>query len=437
LNLLGKSLSNLLKFFCNFRDDPVRLIAIIVFLMPVFFLTIKSWVTTSLFILAIYCAWQILRDPKKYFITRDRLFWTSFLCLTLPFFCEVIAQLGRQALDGPGLDGASRTLLSGIVFVYLSTKNVEYRKALVSALTHGAAAGIVIVLLSLTFFPDQYWEHRAGTYFVDPITLPCYTVALFGIFLFGFESKVSIQTTLVLKAALFLMTAYIAMESYSRSSWIALMALTHIYVLYMFRRSISKQILATLATGTLFLIFYFNSEIIQSRVDLAVGGLFSFIVDGGGQRTSTGQRFILALIDLELLSRFPFFGVPDSYIPSFHDLKTQIPSLNEEIYEIKILAGSHTELLAQLVRKGYIFGGLTLWALFIYPLYLVSMNLRHGNASSRELVGGLIGLVVSILVSALTIQVFNLKMTISFYSVCLSIYMAFMYQKSAIKKDDL
>jgi hypothetical protein len=429
-------LSQTLRYWISKDKNSSNLVSIIVFLIPVFFLTIKSWVTTSLFLLVIYCLWQILKDPKKYFKARDRLFWMSFLCLTLPFLCELIAQVGRQALDGPNLDGASRALLSSFVFVYLSTRSIEYRKTLVTSLTYGAAVGILVILLSLIFFPDQYWQHRAGTYFVDPITLPCYTVALFGIFLFGFEPKISTQTKVILKAVLFVMTAYIAIESYSRSSWIALVAVTQVYILYVFRRSILKQILASLAVGIFFLLFYFNSEIVQSRVDLAVEGLFAFLVDSGGQTTSTGQRFVLALIDLELLSRFPFFGVPDSYMPSFHDLKAQIPSLNEEIYDIKILAGSHSELLAQLVRKGYIFGALTIGALFIYPLYLVSMSFRHEDPSCRELAGGLIGLVVSILVSALTIQVFNLKMTISFYTVCLSIYMAFMYQKSALKKDD-
>lgn len=429
-------LSQPFKYVICYGKTPLDLVSVIVFFIPIFFLTIKSWVTTSLFMLAIYCVWQVLKEPKKYFNSRGRLFWISFLCLILPFLCELIAQVGRQSLDGPGLDGASRSLLSSIVFVYLSKRNIEYRKFLVSALTYGAAAGIVVVLLSLIFFPDQYWEHRAGTYFVDPITLPCYTVALLGIFLFGYEPKISIQAEIMLKAILFAITTYIAIESYSRSSWIALMALTHVYVLYVFRGSIWKQILATLATVVLFLLFYSNSEIVQSRVDLAAEGLSSFIADSAGQKTSTGQRFILALIDLELLSRFPFFGVPDSYMPDFDNLKAQIPSLNYEIYEIKVLAGSHTELLAQLVRKGYIFGGLTIGALFIYPLYLVLISFRRADASSRKLAAGVIGLVISILVSALTIQVFNLKMTISFYTVCMSIYMALMCQNFPVKDDE-
>lgn len=424
------------KYWISHNKSSIDLVSIIVFFIPVFFLTIKSWVTTSLFLLAIYCIWQILKDPKKYFNNRDRLFWMSFVCLILPFFCELAAQVGRQALDGPGLDGASRALLSSFVFVYLSTRSIEYRKTLVLALTYGAAAGILVVLLSLTFFPNQYWEHRAATYFVDPITLPCYTVALFGIFLFSIEPKTSTKTSVILTAVLFFITAYIAIDSYSRSSWIALIALLHVYILYALRHSIQKQILGTLATSAFFLLFYFNSEIVQSRVDLAVGGLTAFLFDSGGQGTSTGQRFILALVDLELLSMFPFFGVPDDYVVPFSYLQERIPSLNYEIYSIKILAGSHTELLAQLVRKGYIFGSLTIGALFVYPLYLGSMNLRRADDFTCKLAGGLIGLVVSILVSALTIQVFNLKMTISFYTVCLSVYMAFLYQKSPLKRGD-
>ncbi len=41
-----------------------------------------------------------------------------------------------------------------------------------------------------------------------------------------------------------------------------------------------------------------------------------------------------------------------------------IPYLNKEIYEIKSLAGSHSEMLAQLVRQGIIFGVYTLVVCF-------------------------------------------------------------------------
>ena len=126
-------LSQPFKYIICYGKPPLDLVSVIVFFTPIFFLTIKSWVTTSLFMLAIYCVWQVLKEPKKYFNSRGRLFWISFLCLILPFLCELIAQVGRQSLDGPGLDGASRSLLSSIVFVYLSKRNIEYRKFLVSA----------------------------------------------------------------------------------------------------------------------------------------------------------------------------------------------------------------------------------------------------------------------------------------------------------------
>ena len=97
---------------------------------------------------------------------------------------------------------------------------------------------------------------------------------------------------------------------------------------------------------------------------------------------------ILLLIDFELIKDNLFFGVADGVMPTYEYLKSRIPSLNEEIYEIKTLAGSHSEMSAQLVRKGLFLGGFALWGLFLYPLYLVSCKLRAWSTADRDLLRG-------------------------------------------------
>ena len=95
------------------------------------------------------------------------------------------------------------------------------------------------------------------------------------------------------------------------------------------------------------------------------------------------------------------------------------------IYDIKALAGSHAEVSAQLVRKGLFLGGFALWGLFLYPLYLISCKLRVWSAADQPLAAGIYGVLVPVFFSGLTIQVFNLKMTISFYMLCLAIFLAY------------
>ena len=88
-----------------------------------------------------------------------------------------------------------------------------------------------------------------------------------------------------------------------------------------------------------------------------------------------------------------------------------------------MLAGSHSECLAQIVRKGLFLGGFVIWGLFGYPLYLIVREY-----SAEELLDGrwknLLGLsYVPLIISGLGIQVFNLKMTILFTCYCLPFFL--------------
>ena len=167
----------------------------------------------------------------------------------------------------------------------------------------------------------------------------------------------------------------------------------------------------------------------HDRVNESVRGVVAFLFqdDSGVQRTSSGQRIILGLIDIHLIKSNPFFGFGDrSSLPPYEELSLMVPLLNREIYDIKVLAGSHSELLAQPVRQGLMFGVLTLCSLFFYPLYLLLWKYRNLTfAVGSPLAVGL-GMIVPIVASSLTIQVFNLKMTTSFYGVCLAIFFAYL-----------
>jgi hypothetical protein len=155
------------------------------------------------------------------------------------------------------------------------------------------------------------------------------------------------------------------------------------------------------------------------------------------QTTSSGQRLVLGLIDIHLILGSPLFGLGDrTSLPPYEVLMSSIPFLTREIYEIKILAGSHSEILAQLVRQGIVFGSATLWGLFLYPLYVFVWKFKNSTFSEGSPLAGAIGIIIPILVSSLTIQVFNLKMTISFYGLCLAIFFAYLCSDAEREKLD-
>lgn len=415
-------MSKLSKYLTVSGVDPMYWLAALVFFTPAFFLTLKGVATTSLFLMFLICSWSIIKTPRHYFAARGCQFWVLILCLLSPFLAEVIAQAGRGSFIGSSLDGPSRAILAAGVFVYLSKKDCTN---LLSALSIGSAVGIVLVFLYLQFFPEYYWGDRAATYFVDPITLPCYTVVLLGLYLFGDSSKIPKKISYFVTLLISILTIYIAIESQSRSAWVAVIALGGIYFLYLYRASLMKQILATLALVLAVFAMFTFSDVVSSKTSEAYGALVSFLEVGGGQGSSTGQRMILLLIDFELIKANLFFGVADGVMPTYEYLQSRISSINEEIYMIKTLSGSHSELSAQLVRKGLFLGGFALWGLFLYPLYLISCKFRMLSTLELGRAAGIYGVTVPVFFSGLTIQVFNLKMTMSFYMLCLAILLAY------------
>ncbi|MDP4836526.1 MAG: hypothetical protein NWS01_05165, partial [Burkholderiales bacterium] len=195
-----------LKHLADFRGDPMNWLAALAFFTPAFFLTLKGTATTSLFLMFFICSWSIIKTPRHYFAARGSQFWMLILCLLSPFLAEVIAQAGRGIFIGSDLDGPSRAILAAGVFVYLSKKDCTN---LLSALGIGSAVGIVLLFLYLQVFPEYYWGDRAATYFVDPITLPCYTVVLLGLYLFGDYSKIPKKLSYFVTLLISILTIYI------------------------------------------------------------------------------------------------------------------------------------------------------------------------------------------------------------------------------------
>lgn|GEM_PF-1275562 len=425
-------MKQVLKGLSSFPGNPISWVMVIVFLAPVFLLTIKSWVTTSLFLLFFICLWPIFKHPKKYFRNRSNQFWALLACLLTPFFAELFAQMGRGEIVGSSLDGPARMILSAAVYTYLSRTNCS---VIIRSLGYGSIFGILGVWLSITIFPDYYWGNRAATYFVDPITLPCFTAALLGLVLFSsdrvfFSSRLNFN--FLMKAVLISIVTYVSLQCSSRSAWVAIACLLATYIIYSFRYSLKAQAfgIVGLISGLIFL--YLFSDTVYLRTNASVSGVVAFLLQdqslwSTAQHTSSGHRMIMGLIDIELIKINPFFGFGDrSDLPSFEDLQQLIPMLTRQIYDIKAVAGSHSELLAQLVRQGLIFGCLTLVSLFFYPLYLFLWRYRKLTFVNRSSLAGAIGVIVPIFISSITIQVFNLKMTISFYGLCLAIFFAYL-----------
>lgn len=398
---------------------------ILLFLLPALFLSLKGWVNGISIIVGIFCVCAVFSNWKNYFINRDRLFWFLFLCITIPFFGELFAQIGRSSIILPSLDGPSRTLLAGIIFVYFSRKSLIDCDA---AIGWGAVTGIASVLVSVVFFKEAYWSYRMATYFVDPITLPCYLTALLGLVVFSNLSSHSRTLDVLVKLACVVAVLYVSIGSSSRSSWVALVVLAELFILLNFKGQTRTKFIAHIFLVSLVLLLYVSFDVVNWRINTIFTDVRAFF--DGDANTSTGHRLGLVLLDLHLIWSNLLFGVADSALPTLEVFREKYPMLPKELYEIKILSGSHNEILGQLVTRGVVFGSFSVISLFVVPIYFLIKELRKNTSLNLRLSKMGLGFIIPILFAGMTIQVFNLKMTITFYS----LFLAFLYARIVREK---
>ena len=390
----------------------------LVFLFPVFFLTLRGWTNAISFLIFFVAIFHIAKNMNFYLRNRGKSCWWVVGILGAPFLCSLISQLGRGGLVAASLDGPARFLMAAIAFIYLSRIKLSY----VRLLANGCLLTVCATGISIFLFQDQYWGNRAATYFVDPITLPCFLVACLA--LTGFHRLNRPRSVWVLVGSYILIpiTIYVVIQSQSRTSMVAFLGLVLAELYIAFRLKERSSFIAVAATFFVaILVGLYFSDVVVNRISESVKEVELYF--SGITETSTGIRLGLAEMDVLLFVNNPFFGVADSSLPPIEWFWERGVNISQALYEQKVLSGSHNEILARLVREGS-FGFLALISLFIFPLFF--FHRLSSSGSFQEALASWIGWVFCIVIflSGLTIQVFNLKMTSTFFAFILSMFFA-------------
>lgn len=418
--------------WAKFKSDPSGgLCSALVFLFPIFFLTIKGWSNGVSFILFFVAVVNITRNFKFYFFGRDKEFWIIFMVFLGPFFGELIAQTGRLSYRAASFDGPSRFVLAAVIFCFLSRQT--YAKSLLRYFSIGAGLGVLATAISVfvNSEPSLLWDGRASSYFVDPITISCFTLVLMAISLSPFWNIENDQLSLALKLIIILCAVYVLILGASRVAWLAGMCLFATIAIYRFT---GRKLLAVVLLFCGFLILtYLTNDIFKTRIIQAHSNIYEFLSGANPDAFSAnsfGQRVQLFLLDWELIARYPFFGVEDGWSPSLDLLRTTMPDLNWVSYRTRIVSGSHFEINAQFARQGIIGGMFSVFSLLLFPLIYIKL-FSHKQKSGIDLWQMFWFPYLVIVISSFAVQVFNFKMTITFWGIFLGIILAAVYSANA------
>lgn len=390
-----------------------------------FFLGVKHGINALSFVLTIFAAVNICQYPEKFIKNRPKEFWILLAVLLTPFFSELCSHGLRLSIVASRLDGDSRFLLAAVLFVFLSAQPIRHLR---SFLYFGCVLGILVGVFNCLLFPEYTvaWDGRLATSFIDPITLPVFTSALFGGILFcqGVDRFRLPHQLLVLMLGI--ITLSVAILSQSRTSWIAIVILVETFLFFKLGKFSKRFFFVQLLLIVLMMLSFSNFELVKDALQRSLSDLND--IRNGTLNSSIGIRLGLFLLDLKLILMSPLTGTPDGVLPPFEAFRDLYPWVNHGTYMTKLLAGSHNEFLARLVRGGVILGTFSLISLFFYPVWFFYTHLKSPLDEVRKTSIVAFGVLIPLLISAMSIQILNLKVTSTFYSFFLAVCFAIILQ---------
>jgi len=399
-------------------------------LFPLLYMTLRSWTNAFIFVLFLLALFYTLQNLQSIRSSLDDAAskWIVFT-LCSPLLAIFISQAFRQEFSSTAFDGPSRILFTALVFLYLKDRQINFTKLIEWVIP----ISLLICLGAYLLNPaaSAMWGGRAASYFVDTITFGTYCLILGFICLISIHINPNKEHPLLtlLKITGFAIGCYIAIKSQSRSAWTAAIGLLIYlsFVRFHKKHPTYPWILMALGAVAIAVIYKISPEVNQ-RVAVGIQEVVTYF-KANNFDTSLGLRISMIRVASNLIIESPLSGLKDGVMPALNTIPSIQPFYTDLLQQMIRDTGTHTEILAQGVRSG-IWGLISSTALFLVPGWIFLTRISHQSPRIRT--AAIIGftLVLGLFIASLTIQVFNLKYTSSFYALMIAALAAQALQKS-------
>jgi O-antigen ligase len=403
-------------------------------LFPLLYMTLRSWTNAFLFVLFLLALFYILQNLQSIRNSLDDAAskWIVFT-LCSPVLAIFISQAFRQEFSSTAFDGPSRILLTALVFLYLKDRQINFTKLIERVIP----ISLLICLGAYLLNPaaSVLWGGRAASYFVDTITFGtnCLILGFICLVSIGINPGKEHPLLTILKIIGFAIGCYIAIKSQSRSAWTAAIGLLIYLSFVRFHKKTPAYPWIFMTFGAIAIAaIYKLSPDVHLRVNDGIQEVVTYF-KANNFDTSLGLRISMIRVASNLIIENPLSGLKDGVVPALNTIPSIQPFYTDLLQQMIRDTGTHTEILAQGVRSG-IWGLISTTALFFVPGWIFLTRVSHQNRRIRA--AAIIGftLVLGLFIASLTIQVFNLKYTSSFYALMIAALAAQTLQKSEPKQ---
>lgn len=413
------------NLFTLMKSEPIRnrIIILILLCYPSLVLTVRGGMGVLfflLFIISLSCLYRMRG-------TLSESHWDSYsiafvLAMASPVVAIFLSQAYHGQFEASSYDWASRFLLSVPIFLALRQTNVRVIAVMQFAFPLGALATFIALILH-PVHPSLWAEGRSTTSYA-------FNLIHFGdtALMLGFLSLFSINwmrkdssPILILKLAGFLAGLYMSIQTGQRGGWIAIAPVFLLWVISLDSGRLWPRLaIAALVIVCAAWLSYTFVDMVHLRLNNFWQDVSNFT--DGNKDTSLGIRLQHWRAAVFLFSENPLFGVgPGGFSQA-------MPALSQQGLLTPAAAGLgnaevHSEIFAKGAETG-IFGLLSLLSIYVVPTAIFLKTTRAGAPQLRQAAFMGMCLVVGFFIFGLTVEIFNLKMTASFFSLTLAVLMA-------------
>jgi O-antigen ligase len=392
----------------------------LLFLYPILLLTVREGVNVCFVLLLILASYRLTTTrPSFRHLNRSEIaFMAAMASLVI---ATAMSQIWHWRFRPEPYDGAGRFLLAIPIYLMLRTCQPETLTSVQYGIPLGAIGAALVVVLQMPLEGA-----RASTYYMDAIRFGDLALVL------GILSIISMNWDrtgpswmAALKVVGLAAGVFASIESGTRGGWAALPAVALVWWSLTWRGKLSWRVNATLVG--LLIVLALTSYFLVGTVHDRMVGLYSDLValSHSDLDTSLGFRLQIWRVAIQLFAENPLFGIgPDEFqnvMPEMRDLGLLTSAAAQNG-----IAEVHSEILLRMVSLG-ILGLASIVSIHVVPLILfvraARTNSRYlGRVASAGIIGACF--VVSFLVFGLTIEIFNLKMIATFYSLTVAVLLA-------------
>ncbi len=410
------------------------LIKAILLASPVFLMTTKGWTNGLLFLLFTLTSIGLIRFksliPKDFDQNQKKYVILIITSLAAGFFAIFITQGLRGEIILKAFDAPLRMLLCIPIFLYLCHKPLN----IVRAAPYVLSLSFIATFIYLLQHPEvpAFWGGRFATKPVDPNAFGVYSTLILSLLLFS----LSLNNPLNQKLRLCIATLGLALGTYlvigsgTRGAWLAIPFLLIAWVIINVKNNLKLTLLLSGLLLVTTFIGYSTFHNFQARIDSGFHEIHSWLFTTA-KDTSAGIRLSMWQVTWELLQKNPFLGYGDSGYQHLLNDQNLIGNYSPIVLETIAKAGPHNEYIANALRSG-VFGGLAIVVTLFAPfyVYLKSLSRSPGTSISSNHLG--LALFVCLAISSMSVEIFNLKYTSSFYGLLIAmIYSQTIAEKSS------